>query len=146
MVKVRKADSADAELLSELNLAFNGVNRTAERIRQALLDHEPTTETVLIAEESGSIVGFVCFQTLRSICYDQPWAEITELYLRPSHRRSGVGLTLVSAAIIGAETAGSSEVVLRVNIKNDAARNLYAKTGLSVVPDVVLHLPLQNSN
>jgi ribosomal protein S18 acetylase RimI-like enzyme len=146
MVQVRKAVSADAELLSELNLAFNGVNRTAERVRQALLDHEPTTETVLIAEESGLIVGFVCFQTLRSICYDHPWAEITELYVRPSHRRSGAGLTLVSAAITGAEIAGASEVILRVNVKNDAARNLYAKAGLSVLPDVVLHIPLQNSS
>src|SRR5262249_32044980 len=104
------------------------------------------TETVLVAEESVSIVGFLCFQVLRSICYDQPWVEITELYVRPSHRRNGTGLALVSAAIESAKTAGASELVLRVNVENDAARNLYAKAGLSALPDAVLCLPLEISN
>src|SRR5688572_12555969 len=144
MIQIRKAVEADAESLSELSLAFNGVSRTVETIKKTLLASQPTAETILVAEESELIVGFACFQTLRSICYEQPWVEITELYVRPSHRRKGTGIALVSAAIAGARDAGASEVVLRVNVKNEAARNLYSKAGMSTHPNVVLFLPLQN--
>jgi ribosomal protein S18 acetylase RimI-like enzyme len=145
MIQIRKADSADAGSLSELNAAFNAVNRTAEVMRRALRDCEPS-ETVLVAEEAGSILGFACFQVIRSVCYDQPWAEITELYVRPSHRRVGVGFELVSAAITGAKDLGASEVLLRVNARNEAAKGLYAKAGLSGTQDTVYSLRLDDSN
>jgi hypothetical protein len=78
MIQIRNATEGDAQLLAELNQAFNGVNRPSDQIRR-VLQTSGSTETVLVAEESGTLVGFACFQTLRSVCYDSPWAEITEL-------------------------------------------------------------------
>jgi predicted N-acetyltransferase YhbS len=94
MIQIRKATESDSQSLAELNQAFNSVNRPSDQIRR-VLQTSGATETVLVAEESGAVVGFACFQTLHSICYDSPWTEITELYVTQTHRSSGVGKALV---------------------------------------------------
>src|SRR5689334_10623105 len=80
MIQIRKATESDSQSLAELNQAFNSANRPSDQIRR-VLQTSGATETVLVAEESGAVVGFACFQTLHSICYDSPWTEITELYV-----------------------------------------------------------------
>jgi ribosomal protein S18 acetylase RimI-like enzyme len=138
MIQIRNATEGDAQLLAELNQALNGVNRPSDQIRR-VLQTSGSTETVLVAEESGTLVGFACFQTLRSVCYDSPWAEITELYVTPTHRGCGAGKALVREAIRQAQEAGASEILLRTNVKNEAAKSLFTKIGLRVASDVVFH-------
>src|SRR5436309_1036929 len=136
MIRIREAAAGDAGRLAELNEAFNGVSRAHHQIGQAL-QTSGSPETVLVAEESGEIAGFTCFQILHSVCYDTPWIEITELYVAPTRRRSGIGTALVREAIRRAELSGASEVLLRTNVRNEAARNLYSQLGLEPAPDVV---------
>ena len=83
------------------------------------------------------MVGFLCSQALRSLCYDEPWVEITELYVVPAHRGRGAGRALVGAAMRRAQEAGASEVVLRTNARNSAAQNLFARIGLEAAPQLV---------
>jgi len=71
MIQIRKATADDAQSLAELNQAFNGVSRPTDEIRRAL-QISGSTETVLVAEESGTLVGFACVQTLHSVCYGSP--------------------------------------------------------------------------
>src|SRR5215831_4130720 len=128
MIQIRKATESDSQSLAELNQAFNSVNRPSDQIRRVLTSGG--TETVLVAEESGAVVGFACFQTLHSICYDSPWTEITELYVTHTHRRSGVGKALVGEAIRQAQESGASEIMLRTNVKNETAKSLFSQFGL----------------
>ena len=136
MIAIREASECDAEVLAELNAAFNSVQRGADHIR-AQITASGSTETVLLAEELSSIVGFLCFQTLTSVCYDAPWCEITELYVVPSHRRRGAGRLLVAEVIRRAEEVNASELLVRTNSNNRIAQDLCAGIGLETVPQVV---------
>jgi predicted N-acetyltransferase YhbS len=120
MVQIRRANESDAARLAELNLAFNDVKRSIDDIRR-FLQHTHSMETVLVAEDAGAVVGFACFQVLHSVCYDAPWAEITELYVTPAHRRRGAGKGLIQEAIRQAQQVGASEILLRTNVKNESA-------------------------
>jgi ribosomal protein S18 acetylase RimI-like enzyme len=136
MIQIREARPSDAKYLAELNYEFNGIRRPAEGIARAL-QTTGSRETVLVAEDSGMIVGFACYQILFSYCYDAPWMEITELYVIEAHRRSGAGKALVREAMNRAEQAGVSEVLVRTNAMNEAAKNLFKEIGLEAAPDIV---------
>ena len=85
---VRLATENDAEMLAQLNAAFNGPGETSlEHIRASL--RENRQETVIVDEANGILTGFLCLQIKRSFCYDACAPEITELYVRPEYRRQG---------------------------------------------------------
>lgn len=136
MITIREAKPGDADELATLNRAFNGVDRDRDRIRQFLL--EPSSEeTVLVGEDAGNIIGFLCLQTLRSMCYDSAWVEITELYVVPGHRGRGIGEALVRDAEVRAKNAGASEMLLRTNSENGRAQALCRRAGLEAASHVV---------
>ena len=136
MIQIRKAYDADASHLAEMNHAFNGVKRSSDDIIH-FLQRNHSTETVLVAEDGGAVVGFACIQVLHSFCYDSPSAEITELYVTPEYRRRGAGSALVREAIKVARQSEASEILLRTNVKNNAAQNLFSQAGLKIAPELV---------
>jgi len=136
MITVRQASPVDTDQLALLNQAFNGVEHGSLRIRQSLLATS-SPETVLVAEEAGTLIGFLCLQTLRSMCYDAPWVEITELYVAPSHRGRGTGQDLVREAEARAANAGAAELILRTNRENGPAQRLVSRIGLDLAPQMV---------
>lgn len=144
MITVREATEADAQVLAELNDAFNGVQRSAARIRERMRAAE-STETILLADESGSIRGFLCFHALESVCYDTPWVEITELYVVPTHRCHGAGRALIEDAKRRAEEAGASELLVRTSRQNDIAQKLLAQSGLETAPQIVFRSVLRGA-
>lgn len=129
MITTRLARPADADPLVQLNASFNGVERAPDVVAASLLEAR-ATETVLVAEEAGALVGFLCLQTLRSICYEAPWAEITELYVAPTHRGQGVGEALLREALSRAAASGAAEVLVRTNEANGPAQRLFERAGL----------------
>src|SRR5215510_6027436 len=107
MIQIRKATESDSQSLAELNQAFNSVNRPSDQISRVLKTNGGT-ETVLEDEEYGDVVGFACFQTLLSICYDSSCTEITELYVTQTRRLYGVVKALVGEAIRQAQESFAS--------------------------------------
>jgi len=142
MIRIREAAYSDCECLAKLNQAFNGVTRSSQEI-EAYISADGPTEIVLVAEDSGVVVGFACLHTLRSFCYDPPWMEITELYVAPSHRRAGTGARLIDDAIRRAAEVGASEVLVRTNGSNGAAKGLFSHCGLQQAPHIVFHRPIE---
>lgn len=129
MISVRRARPDDAGRLADLNRAFNGVERAPDGLAAALAAAH-ATETVLVAEESETLIGFLCLQTLRSMCYEAPWVEITELYVTPAHRGRGAGEALLREAVARATEAGASELLVRTNEANGPAQRLFERVGL----------------
>jgi GNAT superfamily N-acetyltransferase len=136
MITVREATEDDAQVLAELNTVFNGVSRSTAEIQRAMKATAPHEDT-LLAEESGTVVGFICCQALHSLCYEEPWVEITELYVVPARRRHGVGKALVEAAMRRAQEVGAFELVVRTNVRNSAAQHLCTEMGLEAAPQLV---------
>jgi ribosomal protein S18 acetylase RimI-like enzyme len=141
MATVRTASSADAEALAALNAEFNGVARTPGAIRESLTS-AASLETVLVAQDDEVVVGFLALQTLRSVCYAEPWVEVTELYVAPPHRNRGVGRALLDNARDRARLAGASELFVRVNVKNDPMQRLLERIGIMRTPQLVFTISL----
>jgi ribosomal-protein-alanine N-acetyltransferase len=60
-------------------------------------------------------------------------AEILTLAVMPAHRRSGVGVAIVSAMREWAEVQGAKAIFLEVGESNASARKLYEKSGFSFI-------------
>lgn len=94
---IRKATVGDAEQLSVLNDQFNGKGETTiDNIRNSLANNQQ--EVVIVADENGVLVGFVCVQLKKSFCYDEYMPEITEVYVDPTHRKKGIASKLITFA------------------------------------------------
>jgi len=122
--RVRTATPADAEALARMNREFNGVRTPVEWIRRAL-SRRTSREVTVIAEVGCEPAGFACLQVAHSWCYRDPVAEITEVYVAPSHRRQGIGAMLVRALLAQARARKIHEVTVQTGGRNRAGRRLY---------------------
>ncbi len=59
VMNVRIAHPEDAEALARLNHEFNGEQSSPEQIRIRMLQCQQT-ETAIVAEADGQVVGFAC--------------------------------------------------------------------------------------
>lgn len=127
-MRVRRAAPEDAPALCELNRQFNGdgvagVNHVRERLADA------GVERCLVCECDGRIAGFICALCFSSLCYIDPVAEITELYVCPDFRRKGTGRMLVEAMVRQLRSECAAEIRLLTGRANSPARALYEACG-----------------
>ena len=135
---VRIATAQDAEQLEILNKEFNGDGETSlDNIKASLADNKQ--EVIVVDEQNGELTGFVCIQLKKSFCYDDYMPEITEVYVKPQYRRTGVARAMITYA----EEYCKSHYPLHkfellTGIENDGAQSVYAKLGYR--EDGELHL------
>jgi ribosomal protein S18 acetylase RimI-like enzyme len=134
---VRAARIDDAVGLAALNREFNDVEIPPDQIA-AWLRFEGRSEVVVVAEVAGELGGFACVQILLSMFYGEPWAELTELYVREAHRRLGIGRALVQEGERLAQLRGAADMIVRTGVENAAARALYESLGFTARADVTL--------
>jgi GNAT superfamily N-acetyltransferase len=134
-VKIRPAEPADAELIFSLVRELAEYERAPEEVkgdpamlREALFGTDPQAEA-LIAEIDDEPVGFALFFTTFSTweCRSGLWLE--DLYVRPEHRRSGVGGQLLSRLGAIARERGCARLEWAALDWNAPALDFYAKLG-----------------
>ena len=108
------------------------------------LRRESGTEIILVAEVVGQFVGLACIQILGSALFPEPWAELTELYVHPEHRRRGVGSALLEQAEKWAQARGANQMQVRTGEKNEAGKEIYRKHGYSIRPHLLLEKALKD--
>ena len=135
---VRIATVQDAEQLEILNNEFNGEGETTlDNIRNSLANNKQ--EVIVVDNKNGELTGFVCVQLKKSFCYDDYMPEITEVYVKPKHRRNGIARAMITYAeeyCNGHYPLHKFELL--TGIENDGAQSVYAKLGYS--EDGELHL------
>jgi GNAT superfamily N-acetyltransferase len=139
---IRIATPQDAAALAAMNLEFNEVSQTPEQMA-AQIAAARGHETALIAELNSEAAGFACVRVLRCVCYAEPYAEVTEMYVRPAHRRKGVGRALMLFAEQLASEAGAREMKVLTGIDNAAGQGLYGALGYAVDDEMLLLKPLE---
>ena len=77
----------------------------------------------VLAEVDGQIVGYIIYWQLPKE------VDIHNLAVHPSHRRHGIGRSLLTTAIDGAKGQGSARITLEVRKSNQAAQQLYHSLG-----------------
>jgi GNAT superfamily N-acetyltransferase len=124
-MNVRPAQDRDRDVLRELWREFAGTPppwaEDAEAETFAELDRALAGGTAVIAEEGGEAIGFAS-----ALPRGGRIAELTELYVRPDARRSGVATELVRAALAA---VGAEFVRVAVGVDNQPAQTFYRQLG-----------------
>jgi ribosomal protein S18 acetylase RimI-like enzyme len=94
----------------------------------------PPGAVTLVAEDDGTVVGFVSYGPYRrdqGAQYDPAAGELYAVYVDPACQGTGAGRRLVTAAREGLRAAGYPEMRLWVLAENHAARGFYEHLGLA---------------
>lgn len=92
----------------------------------ALLDDEPVGYTMLVTGEPYDP------DAARAVV-DRPTVELSKIYVRPEHHRSGIAADLMTTSVRAAAATGARSVWLGVNQRNERANRFYEKRGFRVV-------------
>lgn len=127
-MQIEIARPAHADELQRLNAAFNGGSEPAAFLA-ANLARLGQAEQAWLCFVDGRAVGFVCLRLAPQLLYQGPYAEITELYVAPAHRRHGVARALLHHAEAAAKAAGAQCLKVLTNSDNAQALALYRSLG-----------------
>jgi GNAT superfamily N-acetyltransferase len=128
---VREATVVDAAELARLNAIFNG--ETVDPAQMAtLLAAAHHVERAYLAEIEGRAVGFACLRLVATIFSNEPYAELTELFVEEPYRRQGVASALLQHVETVAQRAGADEFFLMTGFKNTGAHHFYHTVGYSL--------------
>lgn len=138
---IRPAQSDDvpgiADLIAELaefeNLTHM-LQLTAEKLHPHLFGPKPVVEA-LVGEIDGEMVGFALFFTNFSTFLAKPGLYLEDLYVRPAHRRSGLGKGLLQRLAAIAVERDYGRFDWTVLDWNEDAIRFYEKMGASVLPE-----------
>ena len=124
---VRIAGPEDATAICDLLDEFNGETLSPDALAERLQEVQGL-ETVFLGE-LDELAGLLVLRTVPTLSGAEAWAEITEMYVRPTFHRQGVGRALVQAAVDYGRARGCTEMHLLVDATNVAAQALYEAVG-----------------
>ena len=132
LVHVRSWQAAYSGLLPQAYLDGLDIAQRTARWEQNLAHLEAPRSGVLVADEGGSLLGFVSwFPSRDADAASDQVAEIGAIYLLPAAWGTGTGRRLMAAALGGLASAGYRQVTLWVLESNARARRFYDAGGWS---------------
>jgi GNAT superfamily N-acetyltransferase len=144
-VQIRAATEADVPLLFDLILELaeyeklsDKVAGDAEVLRRSLFE-EKAAEALLLETADGEAVGYAIFFTTFSTfeCRSGIWLE--DVYVRPEHRRGGIGRAVMEHLARLAEERGHVRLEWVALDWNEPALNFYEGLGARRLDDWVVH-------
>lgn len=132
-LSLRLAAAADAETLREPFYAHKTAAEFARHFDQLLSWQENGRSAWLLAEQGGRVVG--CGEL---ILYAHS-AELANIFVIPTHRRRGVGTTLLIVLLRLARQLEQTAVEIGCTPDNQQARTLYHRLGF--LEDRTVKLP-----
>ena len=132
MIQLRIATAADAavlaRLIEEFNADYRSITVMAEQAAARLAACQGI-ETTMLAEVDGQVAGFACLRLVPYMSGDEPYAELTDLFVAPAYRRRGVGRVLIERIEQMARAGGAAEVIILTGFDNAPAQGLYRALG-----------------
>lgn len=125
---MRPAEAADAAELARMLNEFDGAGASVEQV-VARTRMCADTIRVFLGELAGRPVGFAFLRLVPHLQGDEPYAELTDLYVDGEARRHGVGRALMAYAEAAAQAGGVREVVVITGFDNAVARAAYMASG-----------------
>jgi GNAT superfamily N-acetyltransferase len=144
-VRIRPATEADVQLLFDLILELAAYEKLADEVTgdaevlQRSLFEEKAAEALLIETGDGEAIGYAIFFTTFSTfeCRSGIWLE--DVYVRPEHRRGGIGRAVMKHLANLALERGHVRLDWVALDWNEPALNFYEKLGARRLDDWVIH-------
>lgn len=127
-ITVRQATPDDATELARLLHQFDNMAATPEQVAARMLGCASVLTTFL-GEMDGQAVGFACLRLVPHLQGDEPYAELTDIYVDAPFRRRGVARALIEQIEVVAQAAGASELVIITGFDNAGAQAAYHAAG-----------------
>jgi GNAT superfamily N-acetyltransferase len=144
-IAVRPARRDDVALLvqmfgelAEYERLTHMLRASEERLEAALFGERPAAEA-LIAERAGEPAGYaVHFPTFSSFLAS-PGVWLEDLFVRPAHRRFGVGRALLAAVASLTRERGGERLEWAALDWNELALGFYERLGARKLDDWITH-------
>lgn len=125
---VRQATVDDAAVVMRLMNQFDGTSATAEQVA-VRMQACASFLTIWLGVLDGQVVGYACVRLLPQLQGDEPYAELSDLYVDVPCRRCGVARALLAHVSEAAHDAGASEILLITGFTNVVAQAAYRAAG-----------------
>lgn len=144
-VRIRPAAEADVQILFDLILELAAYEKLAEQVagdaevlRRSLFE-ERAAEALLLETADGEAVGYAIFFTTFSTfeCRSGIWLE--DVYVRPEHRRGGIGRMVMEHLAQLAQERGHVRLEWVALDWNEPALNFYEQLGARRLNDWIIH-------
>lgn len=96
----------------------------------AIID-DPAVGDILVARESGRVLGMINILYTVSTALGGPVAVFEDMIVSPASRGAGIGTALLGHAIELARSKGCRRITLLTDSDNDAAHRFYLRQGFS---------------
>lgn len=127
-ITVTELDEDDAAALALLQSEFTGLETTAQQAA-GRLRRSRGIEHPILARVDGAVAGFASLRLHAYLGEDVPYAELSELYVRPQFRRLGVARALLTALEEVARRSGATSWSVLTGDDNEAALAAYRAWG-----------------
>lgn len=140
-VEIRPATEEDVQLLFDLILELAAYEKLADKmagdaevLRRSLFEQK-VAEALLLETADGEAVGYAIFFTTFSTfeCRSGIWLE--DVYVRPEHRRGGIGRAVMEHLARIAQERGHVRLDWVALEWNEPALNFYEKLGARRLDD-----------
>lgn len=112
---------------------LDGMNvGTSEALWRRVLDAAPNRTSVYVAQEDGQVIGFASGNMLDHAKLGLD-AELSAIYLRADHRRTGTGRRLVGTVAAAQRAHGATGLLTWVIAGNRSARAFYEALGAELL-------------
>lgn len=144
-VQIRAATEADVPLVFDLILELAEYEKLADKVagdaeilRRTLFEEE-AAEALLIETSDGEAIGYAIFFTTFSSfeCRSGIWLE--DVYVRPEHRRGGIGRAVMEHLAQLAHHRGHVRLEWVALDWNEPALNFYEGLGAKRLDDWIIH-------
>ena len=144
-LEIRAATEEDVQVLFDLILELaefeklsDKVTGDAEVLRRSLFE-EKAAEALLLETPDGEAIGYAIFFTTFSTfeCRSGIWLE--DVYVRPEHRRGGIGRAVMEHLAALARDRGHVRLEWVALDWNEPALNFYEGLGAGRLDDWVVH-------
>ena len=125
---VHQATPDDAAELARLLDLFDHMGATPEQVAARMLTCQNVL-TTFIGELDGQPVGFACLRLIPHLQGDEPYAELTDIYVDAPFRRRGGARALIAHVEAAARARGAGGLVIITGFDNDGAQAAYRASG-----------------
>jgi GNAT superfamily N-acetyltransferase len=144
-LQIRPATEEDAQILFDLIMELAEYEKLADKVagdpevlRRSLFE-EKAAEALLLETPDGEAIGYAIFFTTFSTfeCRSGIWLE--DVYVRPEHRRGGIGRAVMEHLAHLADERGHVRLEWVALDWNEPALNFYEKLGARRLDDWIIH-------